>query len=543
MESTAHVLVVDDEPNVRLAVAELVELRGFTASAVANADEALQVLENEAVDVVFADIVLPGIDGVALLERIRDRHPDVLVVMITGVPTVETATAAVRAGAFDYLVKPFTAEVISRVLGNAVRVKELRDAKHILEAQNRRYREQLEDLVTERTRELGETNHQLREALDELQETQSQIIQQERLRALGQMASGIAHEINNSLGIVLGFTEILLNVPGKLDDRDRVQRYLSMIHTAAKDGAEVVRRMREFYRQRKTDDLFGPLDLNQLVEETVSLTEPRWRNQAQGAGTSVRIETDFGSIPLVEGNGAQLREVLTNLIINAVDAIEREGRVTIRTHSAGEQVIVTVSDTGRGMNEDTRTRCFDPFFSTKGEDGTGLGLSLVQGIIGRHDGSVDVESTPKQGTTFTLRFPAYRCEQSDCRPSVADAPADRRRLRLLAIEDDAVQRQLLTEILVTDGHTVDTAADGAEGLVAARKTTYDLIITGQAMPGMNGEQIAARLKATNPELPIVLLTGFENGSAQSARPGGIDAIVSKPLDRAALQATIAALAP
>ncbi len=254
--------------------------------------------------------------------------------------------------------------------------------------------------ITERRQaddELRESKRSLERALQEVRAAQDQVVQQERLRALGTMASGIAHDFNNALAAILGFTELLCNRPENLDDKKKTLRYLQMMNTAAQDAGIVVNRLREFYRQREEGEVFAPVDLNKLIEQAVSLTQPKWKTQAEIKGVTIQIVTEFGRIRPVAGSEADLREALTNLIFNAVDAMPQGGTITLRTRSINSRAIMEVADTGTGMTEEVRQRCLEPFFTTKGNQGTGLGLSMVYGILQRHMGSVEIDTAPGQG--------------------------------------------------------------------------------------------------------------------------------------------------
>jgi signal transduction histidine kinase len=228
------------------------------------------------------------------------------------------------------------------------------------------------------------------------------------------MASGIAHDFNNALAVILGYSELLLHRPGVLADQEKATRYLKMMNTAAQDAGNVVNRLREFYRFRDAGEVFAPVDINQLVTSAVGLTKPKWQAQAQASGRTIEVKTAPGTVPLVAGNESELREALTNLIINAVDAMPHGGTITLRTFTDGPLVCLAVTDTGTGMTEETRRRCLEPFFSTKGASGTGLGLSMVYGtVVQRHQGTIDIE---------TARGAAPR-SSSSCRPPTP--PPDR----------------------------------------------------------------------------------------------------------------------
>jgi len=389
---------------------------------------------------------------------------------------------------------------------------------------------------------LRESERRLREALEELKATQQQVLQQERLRALGQMASGIAHDFNNALSPIMGFSELLLDVPQHLSDRDKATRYLKIINIAAKDAASIVRRLREFYRTRDEDEHLIPISLNQIARHAISLTQPRWKDQALAAGITVRIATDLQTVPLVVANESEIREALLNLIFNAVDAMPQGGTITIRTRSRDGSAELEVSDTGTGMTEEVRGRCLEPFFSTKGEHGTGLGLAMVYGIIQRHHGRIAIDSEPGRGTTVTLRLPVEAEPEAQDKGQEAVAPS--RRFRILVVDDEPLMCEVLTEYLTRDGHTVETAANGREGLEKFHRGWFDVVITDRGMPEMSGDQMAASIKRTAPTKPVILLTGFGDLIlAAGEKPAGIDSVISKPVTAAALRKALADIIP
>ncbi len=398
----------------------------------------------------------------------------------------------------------------------------------------------VEDVTVRKRSEddLRESKQQLEKALEELQTAQQQVIQQERLRALGTMASGIAHDFNNALAAILGFTELLIYRPDTLADTEKTLRFLQMMNTAAKDAGNVVNRLREFYRQREEGEVFVPVDLNHLAEEAVSLTQPKWKNQAEANGIAIHVTTELGDIPKVVGNAADLREALTNLIFNAVDAMPQGGSITVRTRLDNSRVILEVADTGTGMSEEVRTRCLEPFFTTKGERGTGLGLSMVYGILQRHQGTIDIQSTLGSGTAFILSLPIGVEPQP---PKEADsAPSVLRPLRVLLVDDEDLVRRILNEFLIGDKHIVETAANGQQALDKFQRAEFDVVILDRAMPDMNGDQVAVAIKQLKPRTPIILLTGF--GSMMQAageQPPGVDLVVGKPVTILGLREAVA----
>ena len=536
----AHVLIVDDEKSMRVTLSAFLRDAGYEVQTREDAEEAQALLTTEPFDVVVSDIILPRVTGVELLKTIRQAAPSVQVIMMTGEPTVDTATEALRVGACDYLFKPISKDQLLKAVANAAKIKALGDERTRLEEANRQYQENLEGLVEKQTRKLRKANRQLRKALAEVKETQSQLIQQERLRALGEMASGVAHDFNNDLAVIQGYTELLLldldcaRPPGKEKQKGMLQNVLA----AAKDGAETVRRLRGFYRAPDDEDEFFPVDLNELVDQAESLTRPKWEGQASARGVSVNWIKDLPPIPAISGNSSQLREVLTNLIFNAVDAISAPGgTLSIRTGLEGEQVVLEVADSGAGMPEDVRQRCLEPFFTTKGE-GSGLGLSVVYGIVERHGGALEVLSTPGAGTRFVLRFPVSSQERQSPRGSrKRESPV--RSLRILVVEDEEIIRRMLVEYLSVAGHVVHTAPDGAKGLVECRGGKFDLVVTDQAMPGITGDELAAAIKSADPEMPVVLLTGFADFMKGEAKPASVDLVLKKPTSLPQLQRAIA----
>jgi signal transduction histidine kinase len=273
----------------------------------------------------------------------------------------------------------------------------------------------------------------LQKAYDDLRQTQQAVLQQERLRALGQMASGIAHDINNAISPITLYTESLLERESSLSANARER--LEMIQRASEDVAHTVARMREFYRSREPELTLPPVDLTRLLPQVVDLTRARWSDMPQQQGLVIDMHLDLApELPAILGVESELREALINLIFNAVDAMPEGGTLTLRTRvatpAAGAQdaplrVQVEVCDTGIGMDEETRRRCLEPFFTTKDERGTGLGLAMVYGIVQRHNAELEIESAVGEGTTIRLIFAAPAVVENrpcltlprPCRPS------------------------------------------------------------------------------------------------------------------------------
>jgi PAS domain S-box-containing protein len=382
---------------------------------------------------------------------------------------------------------------------------------------------------------LQQSHRMLEETLQQLKTTQQQMLQQERLRAMGQMASGIAHDFNNSLSPIVGFAELLMRSPDL--PRETTQTYAELINTAALDAASVIRRLRELYRDRSEGVIGDPVDLRRCIDEVVAMTQPRWKNQALGQGIAIRIDTRVDAVPRFSGDAAGIREMLANLIFNAVDAMPKGGTITVRARLEGDWVRLEVSDTGTGMSEEVRQHCLEPFFTTKGQHGTGLGLSLVHTTVQRHDGTLAIESEPGRGSTFIVRFPVHD-EPATVVASV-ELPASVRPLHILVVDDDPVVRKSVVAQLNTQAHTVETASNGREGLDRFEAGRFDLVVTDRAMPEMGGDQLAATIQRSAPDTPVIMLTGFGDlMSARGEHPVGVDAVVSKPVTLDALTQAI-----
>jgi CheY-like chemotaxis protein len=331
----------------------------------------------------------------------------------------------------------------------------------------------------------------------------------------------------------------MIRHPETLDDRDKVTRFITMMNTAAKDAANIVSRLREFYRQRDEGEIFFSVNVNQLVEQTISLTHPKWKAQTLANGITINIKTDLHPVPTIAGNEAELREVLTNLIFNAVDAMPDGGAITLRTHSDANRVILEVSDTGVGMTNNVQDRCLEPFFSTKGDMGTGLGLAVVFGIIQRHEGTIRFDSEPEQGTNVIIHLPVLAKPQAEKVAQESSHPIHP--LHVLLVDDEPLVRESVAAYLTIDGHTVETATNGREGLEKFHTGRFDVVVVDWAMPEMSGDQLAAAIKQIAPTKPIILITGFGQLNEGGKPPEGVDCVVSKPITWVAFQEALASV--
>lgn len=376
-------------------------------------------------------------------------------------------------------------------------------------------------LAIENSRLYGE----LRRAFEDLNAGQEQAVQTEKARALEAMAGGVAHEFNNILAIILGKTQLILqqSVEGKLRDD------LGVIEEAAWRAADIVRRLQGFAAVRMAEGPFL-VDLNSMIQEALALSQPRWKDEAEAQGLRVEIATDLVETTPVLGNPPELREMLFNLILNALDAMPRGGRLSLTTRRRGDWVELVVRDTGTGMSETVRRRLFDPFFTTRSPQRAGLGLSVVYGIVARHRGSIEVESREGEGTSFKISFPL--APDTGSAPAPAPAPVGEAALapaRVLVIENEEHIRGMLVDVLIAGGHSADSARDGLEGIGRFQSGTYDVVITDLSMPERSGLEVASQVKQMAPGTPVILITGWGDLlDPARVRQSGVDLMLVKP---------------
>ena len=415
-ETDKHILIVDDEEPIRNLFASCLSERYFCATA-GDAQEALLRLASEDFALVISDVQMPGLNGVELLRSITEHFPNVAVIMVSGVNRTQRVLDAIRLGAYDYLIKPCDLDVLEHSVERALE-------KRALLRNARRYKQELE-----------EQNVELARSKAELERLQSQIVHSEKMASLGQLAAGVAHELNNPAGFIYGNMEILrtcaaglerlLNFYGhaplpaslmapvkaikeEIDYEHTLEDLKSIIadcHSGAERIRDIVQNLRLFSRLDEAE--FKKVDLHDGIESTIRLI-----SQYYSAG-HITLERDYTNLPLVDCYAGQLNQVWMNLLTNAAQAISSKGKVRVATREENGMAVVSISDTGSGIAPGDLKKIFDPFFTTKrvGE-GTGLGLSITYGIIERHGGSITVESHPGEATTFTIMIPIDAHEPS-----------------------------------------------------------------------------------------------------------------------------------
>jgi DNA-binding response OmpR family regulator len=596
--SARDILVAEDSATQARQLQQILKQHGYRVTVAANGRIALEAAQRQKPALVISDVMMPEMDGYELCHRIKTdaRLCDVPVILVTTLSDPQDVIRGLECRADNFILKPYDADNllhrIQFVLVNSQmrqidqpgmgleivfggskhfitadrlqilnlllstyeaamqRNKELsstRDMLHQTNLELQRLTAELEDRVRLRTQELERSNDALRQA-------QQALILQERLSALGQMASGIAHDINNAISPIALYTESLLEREANLSAGAREN--LLTIQRAIDDVAQTVARMREFYRPREAEQPRADVDLNVLVQQVVDLTRARWNDQPQRRGIMIELKMTLAhDLPAVRGAENEIRDALTNLIFNAVDAMPEGGVIQVRTGvsttpapdgAPSRYVKLEVSDVGVGMDEETRRRCLEPFFTTKGERGTGLGLAMVYGMAQRHGAALEIDSEPGSGTTMRLLFPVQASvSTATVRLLTAQAPA--RALRLLIVDDDPALTQSLSDTLQEEGHRVAVAGGGEAGIEAFRQAqqsgeSFDVVITDLGMPYVDGRQVIAAVRAASPRTPIILLTGWGQGPlADNELLPGADRVLSKPPRMRELRATLTEL--
>jgi signal transduction histidine kinase/CheY-like chemotaxis protein len=367
---------------------------------------------------------------------------------------------------------------------------------------------------------------------------EQQLLQSEKLKYLGELSGGVAHDFNNVLAAILGRVQLLkmqLKPPiGKEEKRKTVlelEKGLEIIERASLDGAETVRRIQEFSRRRTDEKSFAQIDINELVENALEFTKVQWKNDAESKGIKIKVKKELSPINPILGSSSEIREVFTNLINNAIDAMPQGGTIRVESFMDDTIAVIRISDTGNGIPKHIKARIYDPFFTTKDVKSTGLGLSVSYGIINRHRGTITADSVEGEGTTFTVKFPITnkKAEGNIKKKNVIPLEKKQKKARILVIDDEEDIRKLLKDILTNAGHKVEIAADGNEGIEIFKKKKFDLVLTDLGMPVMSGWEVAEKVKSINEKVPVALITGWNvklDGSEMN--DSGINLVIHKP---------------
>ena len=402
------------------------------------------------------------------------------------------------------------------------------------------YRTYLRNVETSAAQAAQAENHvkELSHYIAEQERIREQFSQMEKLSALGELASGVAHDFNNTLAGILGRAQLLQ----RTDDPEKIRRGLEIIIKTAEDGAKTVKRIQDFARQRR-DHNFELVSIDQILMDASEITRPRWKNCAEASNIHITLQLHIESNAMVMGDDSELREVLVNMVFNAIDAMPEGGKLSLTTRTADDSVIIKVVDTGVGMYPEVRSKIFDPFFTTKGKAGLGLGLAVSFGIIRRHGGNIEVESQYGKGTEFRITLPVAKMGQKSVKQieqveTVATAvthttppvqSTERPRTRMLVVDDEDFVRELLGEILEGENCVVYLAESGSEALSMFRDREFDAVFTDIGMPGMSGWELAREIREINASIPIAVITGWgEAVASHEQKAAGVDWVVPKP---------------
>jgi signal transduction histidine kinase/DNA-binding response OmpR family regulator len=487
--------------------------------------EELEVAAHRGVDYgSIADVRMPLGSGIAGRVAATGRH--ILVTDVASDPRVESNHESLSN---SFISAPIVLSVpiksISRVLG-VINVTNRRSGRPFDEGDVEHVRAVASQLAVaiERARHLESLQH----AYESLASTQDQLVFSERLKAVGQMAAGVAHDFNNALSIILGRSQTARRLLATTDevDRERLAAHLESIERVALQGAEMIRRVQDYTRIRR-DAPDEMVDLQRVVREAVDMTRPKWMQESYSRGAEIEVRYDCPEPAHVLGNFHELTQVVSNLIFNAVEAMPDGGSLSFRTTVEDQRVLLDVSDTGTGMDEETRAHVFEPFFTTK-DSGNGLGTSIVYGIVARHGGEISVHESDARGTTFRISLPRVR-ECGKRGPEAESAPYDGAPLRILLAEDDDEVRDTYAEALGEHGHEVVPAVDGSEAIRLLGESRFDVVITDHSMPGRTGLDVARSATELDPPVPVILLSGFAmQEEPERIRDCGVRVALTKP---------------
>jgi signal transduction histidine kinase/ActR/RegA family two-component response regulator len=366
----------------------------------------------------------------------------------------------------------------------------------------------------------------------ELKERMNQLIQTEKFKAVGKLISALMHDFNNFLSIIIGRAQLL-----SVQTRDtNLSKHIEAIIKVSTQAADIIQRMNQFGMPIPEKE-FKNLDLNQMVKEAIELTRSKWNEWAKLRGIKIDVEKSLAQLGPVFGNPSEMREVLINMILNAIDALPRGGKISFRTWQEEEHIFLSVKDNGLGMNEEVKKKIFEPFFSTKPEKGNGLGMTVAYSIILQHNGKIAVESQEEKGTTFILKLPLSKVKEKE-ETSTLELPTGK--VKILLIEDDDDLQGVLVDMLSGEGYEVKVACSGTEGISFLKIEKYDVIITDLGISGMTGWDFAGEAKEISPKTPVILVTGWgDQIITKEAKDLGVEVVLSKPIKRENLERAIA----
>jgi len=513
-------LIVDDETANLQALEATLGGQGYAVTGFSDPASALAAFRPDAFDLLLSDLVMPGMDGLALMHQLKARDPDLAVVIMTGEGSIASAVEAMRDGALDYVLKPLKLSTLLPVISRALTVRELK-----------RENARLEQGLRARTAELEQALEEVDRQAAERVRAEQALVQAQKIEAIGRLTGGVAHDFNNLLTPIIGYLELLQRSIG---EEEAHRRFVDTALEAAHRGAKVVAHLLAFSRTQRL--LLRPVD----VDQTLAASDGLLRH---ALGAEVRLETELAAgRAWATSDATQLELAVLNLLVNAREAMPDGGRIALRTRADAERVTLEVRDEGVGMAPEVLARATEPFFTTKTHQGSGLGLAQVAAFAKQCGGGCEIASTPGEGTTVRITLPRIAPPTAEP-PAKAAAPeaASPRGLSVVVIDDDDQVRQILCDGLYSEGFAVRGAANGASGLAMVDASPPDAVVLDYAMPGMTGAEVAHRMRARHPHLPIVFCSGYADSLALDAIEGAV--VLRKPVTIDDLSRTVRSVTP
>ena len=515
-----RVLIVDDERANLQALEATLGGQGYEVTGFADPTSALAAFRPDAFDLLLTDLVMPGIGGLTLMHELRARDPDLAVVIMTGEGSIASAVEAMRDGALDYVLKPLKLSTLLPVISRALTVRDLR-----------RENARLEKGLRARTAELEQALEEVDRQAAERVRAEQALMQAQKIEAIGRLTGGVAHDFNNLLTPIIGYLELLQRT---MEDGGTQRRFVDTALDAAHRGAKVVAHLLAFSRTQRL--MLRPVDVDEVLAKSDGLLR-------HALGAEVQLEVDLGAGGAWSRTDAtQLELAALNLLVNARDALPKGGPITLRTRADGDAVTLEVRDQGVGMKPEVLARATEPFFTTKTHQGSGLGLAQVAAFARQCGGTCEIDSAVGRGTTVRLTLPRTEppaAEPPAAAPQPAEAPA--RSLSVVVIDDDDQVRQILCDGLYSEGFSVRSAANGASGLAMVDASPPDAVVLDYAMPGMTGAEVAHRMRARHPHLPIVFCSGYADSLALDAIKDAV--VLRKPVSIDDLSRTVRSAVP
>ncbi len=386
-------------------------------------------------------------------------------------------------------------------------------------------------------------NNQLRVLGDQIEQLEQKLSTVENMRTLGELAGGVFHDLNNALGAILGRSQLIQGKAAKISDSDlagKIAKDASLIEKSTVDSGEILDRLRQLARpgrrkKRRT------VDINCLIDDSIEMIRPRWQNLVQENGIKFTLEKDLKLDAVVYVDSSEIREVFTNILLNALDAMPGGGTISISNRIKDNAVTIFIADSGSGMTEEVARNVFEPFYTTKGEKGTGLGLSLSKKIIEDHGGTIQVKSVENKGTTFIISLPISKMKYGSDSDIAYDGLA-KKSLNILIVEDRREFKEMFSELLESKGFNVTTATSGEQAIQMCGKKRYDIIITDHGLPGISGLDLAEHIKDIDSRVKLILISGWEiEESIAELMKRGVDSLLTKPFRTEAILETIGTL--